>query len=218
MKRSILFLGLVGLILFAGLPLMAWANTAAVPADRQAMSAANELYRAGHYGEAIQLYEGLVAQGVADSRLLYNLGNAYTQQGDLARARANYEAAARLSPRDADIRHNLALVGGQAGGAPSGAAAGPLAAAAEISRRWLSINELALLALGAWLLFGLLAVAYRSFPAGRRPAALRYAAVVALALVVVVGLPFAARVHELAGLPGILPGAQAALSDLSLGL
>jgi tetratricopeptide (TPR) repeat protein len=223
MKRSIFLLGFFGLILFLGLPLMAGASTAAVPADRQAMTAANRLYQAGHYGEAIQLYEGLVAQGVRDSRLLYNLGNAYVRQGELARARASYESAARLAPRDPDIRANLALVRDQVGGAPSEVTAGPLAAAlaaaVDFSRRWLNINELAILALGAWLLFGLLAVTYRSFPAGQRPAMLRYAAALALVVVVLAGLPLAARVFGPAGVPGVLPGAgQAALNTLSLGL
>jgi tetratricopeptide (TPR) repeat protein len=219
MKRSVFLLGFFGLILFFGLPLMAWANTAAVPADRQAMTAANQLYQAGHYPEAIRLYEGLVAQGARDSRLLYNLGNAYYQQGDLARARVNYESAARLAPRDADIRYNLALVRGQAGGTSSDVTAGPLAAVADLSRRWLSINELAIVALGAWLLFGLLTVTYRSFPAGQRPAALRYAVTMALLLVLLAGLPLAARVYEQAGLPGPLPGAgQAALGYLPPGV
>jgi len=219
MKRSIFFLGVFGLILFFGLPLMAGAHTSAVPADRQAMTAANQLYQAGHYPEAIQLYEGLVARGARDSRLLCNLGNAYYQQGDLFRARASHESAARLAPRDADIRYNLALVRRQAGGTPSEVTAGPLAAVVDFSQRWLNLNELAILALGAWLLFGLLTVTYRSFPTGQRPVALRYAASIALVVVVLAGLPLAARAYEQAGLPGSMPGVgQTALSHLSLGL
>ncbi len=220
MKRGTFFLGFLGLILFFGLPLMALANTGAASAGGQAMTAADRLYESGHYAEAIRLYEGLVAQGARDSRLLYNLGNAYYQQGDLARARQNYESAARLAPRDSDIRYNLALVAGQAGGASpeTSRLPAPLAAVTDFSRHWFSLNELAMLALAAWLLFGLLTVAYRSFPAGQRPAELRYAATIAIVIVVLAGLPLLARIHELASLPGLLSGAgQAALGHLALG-
>ena len=110
MKRSILSLLLIGLILLAGLLLTMTVLSPKVTADATAVDAANQLYSAGHYGEAIQLYETQVARGVQDSVLFYNLGNAYFQKGDVGRAVLNLERAAQLNPRDADIANNLALV------------------------------------------------------------------------------------------------------------
>jgi tetratricopeptide (TPR) repeat protein len=215
MKWRFLFVGFLALSLVFGLLLMATVNPAAAAADQRTMTTANRLYAAGHYGEAVQLYEGLVAQGVRDGRLLYNLGNAYYQQGNMAQARASYQSAAALAPRDSDLRYNLALVENQAGGAPSSTTAGPLAQLADFSQRWLSIDELASLALGGWLLFGLLVFTYRSFPVGRRPAMLRYAAVLALALVVLAGLPLAASLYAQTTMPAASPGAsQTALNYL----
>ena len=107
MKRSTLSLILIGLLLLGGLFLALTILSPQVAADVTAVDAANQLYTAGHYAEAIQLYEGQVARGVQDSALFFNLGNAYFQQGDLGRAVLNLERAAQLNPRDADIQINL---------------------------------------------------------------------------------------------------------------
>jgi tetratricopeptide (TPR) repeat protein len=126
-------------------------------ADSAAVSAANALYESGHAAEAIQMYEQLVAQGVEDSGLFYNLGNAYYRQNDLGRALLNYELAARLAPRDPDIEANLALARTQAGISEPAAADDPIHALAGVVDSWFSLNELAVVALGSWfLLFFLL--------------------------------------------------------------
>jgi tetratricopeptide (TPR) repeat protein len=193
MKRTLCVLALVGLALVAGLPWAGAALSGGVKADERALSAANALVDAGHAAEAVQIYEQLVAQGARDGALLYNLGNAYYQQGDLKRALASYEQAAALTPRDPDLRHNLALARSQAGALPA-RAPGLLGELAETSRQWLTVNELAALALAAWLLFGALVLAYRHFQPASRPAALRYAAAVALLCVMVTGVSLASRV------------------------
>ena len=72
--------------------------------------------------------------------------------------------------------------------------AGVLGRLAQASSHWLTVNELALLALGAWFLLGFLVLAYRHFQPDRRPAALRYAAGVALLCVVITGVSLAGRV------------------------
>ena len=132
------------------------------------MSAANALVESGHTAEAVQISQ-LVTQGVRDGALFYNLGNAYYQQGDLGRAIVSYEQAAQLTPRDTDVRQNLAQARSQAKvAAPQ--PAGVLGSLAETSSHWLTVNELALLALGpgsCWASsFGLPAL-----PARPRPAA-----------------------------------------------
>ncbi len=58
-------------------------------ADSDAMDAANALYEDRHYAETIQIYEQIVSTGVRDSRVFFNLGNAYFQNGDIGRAILN---------------------------------------------------------------------------------------------------------------------------------
>jgi tetratricopeptide (TPR) repeat protein len=151
-KRNTLTIILAGLalaaILLTGLILL----NPRTKADGTAVSAANALYESGHTPEAIRMYEQLVAQGVQDSGLLYNLGNAYYRQNDLGRAILNYELAARLAPRDPDVRANLSLARAQAGVPEPAAAGDPIHALASVVDSWFSLNELAVVALASWFL------------------------------------------------------------------
>jgi hypothetical protein len=69
---------------------------------------AGDLYQAGQYKQAVQLYQQIVAQGVENGAVFYNLGNAYFQSGQLGRAMVNYHRALRYLPRDDDVATNLA--------------------------------------------------------------------------------------------------------------
>ncbi|MFO7445935.1 MAG: tetratricopeptide repeat protein [Ignavibacteriaceae bacterium] len=69
----------------------------------------NEFYQAKDYNRAIEAYENLVEQGYESSELYYNLGNSYYRLGKLGFAILYYEKAAKLSPSDEDVLHNLAL-------------------------------------------------------------------------------------------------------------
>jgi Flp pilus assembly protein TadD len=160
MKRSFFAFAVIGLALLAGLVFTVQSSSATTQTNAQAMSAANQLVNAGHYAEAAQMYEQLVAQSPQDAALHYNLGNAYFLQGDASGALAAYEQAAALAPRDADIRANLALAQ-EAMGPASRPSSGFLAAVAPVVRRWLTADELALLALGAWFALGLLVLVER---------------------------------------------------------
>jgi hypothetical protein len=73
----------------------------------------NALYEKGDFQGAIERYSQLVDAGVADKDLDYNLANSYYKTGDFGRAVLFYERARRLSPRDPDVRENLALVRAQ---------------------------------------------------------------------------------------------------------
>lgn len=68
---------------------------------------ANRLYAAGDFQAAREQYLAVVATGVEDARLYYNLGNACFKTGELGEAILWYERARRLDPRDPDIRNNL---------------------------------------------------------------------------------------------------------------
>lgn len=73
------------------------------------MQHAEDLYRQGHYASALGEYEQLLQDYPNDPNLYYNIGNCYFKMGSKGLAVANYYRAWRLAPRDADIRHNLAL-------------------------------------------------------------------------------------------------------------
>jgi tetratricopeptide (TPR) repeat protein len=70
---------------------------------------ANEVYRSGDVTTAIELYESLIAAGVQDSTVYFNLGNAYYAIENFGGAVLNYRRAQRLDPRDADLSTNLSL-------------------------------------------------------------------------------------------------------------
>lgn len=70
----------------------------------------NQLYEAGEFEEAVDVYQEAVAGGAVAPELFYNLGNAHFKTGDLGRAVLNYERSLRLAPRSPDARANLALV------------------------------------------------------------------------------------------------------------
>lgn len=73
---------------------------------------ANAAYRGGDWPAAQKLYESLLAQGMKDASVYYDLGNVYFKQNRIGPAILNYELALRLSPRDRDIRANLNYVRG----------------------------------------------------------------------------------------------------------
>ena len=71
---------------------------------------ANGHYSQGDYGKAIEGYEELLGIVGPSADLYYNLGCASLKAGRLGSAVANFHRAARLRPRDADIKINLKFV------------------------------------------------------------------------------------------------------------
>ena len=74
---------------------------------------ANQAYRDGQFGEAIQQYESILDGGVRNGKVHYNLANAYFKNGQLGPALLNYYRAERLMPGNKDIEHNLELANEQ---------------------------------------------------------------------------------------------------------
>jgi len=190
MKRIILIavlaLTMAGLFAINQAQLMAGSPSATAG---EKMLTANQLYEAGQIDLAVQAYEQLAGQGVTDSALFYNLGNAYFKQGDAGRAVLNYRRAQQLAPRDPDIEANLVLARAQAVDEfDTTGDAGFLSRFGRAVRGWLTLNELAMAALASWILFIFLLILFTSARAGsgwRR--GLRYA-LVAAAVVLVVGV------------------------------
>jgi len=190
MKR-IAFITLIALTmigLFAANQSLLLAKTPTATAS-ETMGTANQFYEAGQFAQAAQAYEQLVAQGYADAALFYNLGNTYFKQSDYGRAIVNYRRAQQLTPRDADIETNLAFARAQAVDqfevADDG---GLLVQVGQAVQSQITLNELAMIALGAWIVFVFLLILLGSARRkGRVYAGLRYAAVAA-AVVLAVGV------------------------------
>jgi len=81
-------------------------------------SAANKLYAEGKFADAAAAYEKILQTGAQSPALLFNDANAEFKAGHLGKAIAAYRQAAQLSPRDAELRANLAFVRNQVQGAP----------------------------------------------------------------------------------------------------
>jgi tetratricopeptide (TPR) repeat protein len=155
------------------------------------MSTANQLYETGQYGQAAQAYQQLVDQGFSDSALFYNLGNAYFKDGDYGRAIVNYRRAQLLNPRDNDIATNLDLARSQivdqleeTGESNQGL----FNTIGHWTQRWLTMNEVAIFALGTWILFVFLLILFSNTRKGSSVhESLQYAMVVTV-LALVLGM------------------------------
>lgn len=67
----------------------------------------NAAYEQGDFTVAIASYEQLVAEGVVNADVFYNLGNAYYRAGNLGAAITNYERALQVAPKHESARQNL---------------------------------------------------------------------------------------------------------------
>lgn len=137
------------LVFLAGILFAANLFAADAAAD---FSAANRLYAEGKFADAAAGYEKILATGAQSPALLFNYANAEFKAGNLGKAIAAYRRTGQWSPRDDEIRANLAFVRNQVQGAT------------VREGRWqswlgkLSLNEWTLLAAGAfWLTCLLLA-------------------------------------------------------------
>lgn len=191
MKKTLIYITLfIGLALILGL--------LTVPpslAQESEMQVANSLYENGRFAEATQSYEQLVAQGNHDSAVYYNLGNAYFRQGDVGQAIFNYQRAAQLAPRDADIQANLALARAQAIDQFPTESSSPLDNFASVTRQYLTLNEMALLALGLWFLFGFVWLIYRQMGNGRGKEGLQIILILSGLFMVVATFSLGSRIY-----------------------
>ena|SRR3990167_4601038 len=77
---------------------------------QQLFEQANSAYYKNQLKTAEEIVKQLIAQGISNGHLYYNLGNIYYRQGEFGEAIQNFEKALRLIPRDADTRANLKFV------------------------------------------------------------------------------------------------------------
>jgi len=130
-----------------------------VTAQNDVAEQASAAYQSGDYDRAVQLYESLLAEGIQDGAVYYNLGNAYFQAGDNGRALLNYRRAQNLSPRDPDVNANMAFIRARRLDL-QGDEAGFLESLAVLTSGVLTPTELAWIVFVLWALwFGVLCVA-----------------------------------------------------------
>ncbi|MBM3316597.1 MAG: hypothetical protein FJY75_01970 [Candidatus Eisenbacteria bacterium] len=105
--RGAIAIACLGLWLPGGLAATAWAG---VPHEVvESLGAAEQAYARGDNAAAVEAYRAVLRAGWESASLYYNLGSACHRAGEQGWAIAYLEQARRLAPRDADIRHNLAL-------------------------------------------------------------------------------------------------------------
>jgi tetratricopeptide (TPR) repeat protein len=148
---------------------------------------ANAAFAQKDYGRAQRDYLAIIAQQGYSAPVLFNLANAYYQDGKLGLAILNYQRAQLLYPRDADIAFNLHMARAKAGLADR-----PIAWF-DHAARFFSLNTLSWLG-GAAVLFiagGFVALQFteRKRPAWRIGMAAATCVLLASTLAVVLQLP-----------------------------
>lgn len=98
-------LGVVGMLTCLCVLLFAGSARAASDFDQ-----ARKAYEQGQYAEAVSGFERALHGAPGGVGVLYNLGNARFQQGELGRALAAWRQAQWITPRDPALRHNLDLI------------------------------------------------------------------------------------------------------------
>ncbi len=108
---------------------------------------AEESFRKGDYTKAIEIYETLISvEKVNNPSIFYNLANAYYRTGSIGKAVLNIEKAARLAPRDKDIRNNRTHINSVAEGNNS-------FSTSEYMTAFYTLNEISVLVFAAAALF-----------------------------------------------------------------
>jgi tetratricopeptide (TPR) repeat protein len=194
MIRNLAIISFAGIVLIAsmvgGMTFLASNNSI----DVETMMVANQLYNSGKFSTAAQIYEQLLSQGKPHSSLYYNLGNTYYAQGDFGRAILNYQRASRLDPRDPEIRANLALARAQsANEIPE--SSNPFEGLANFTRSWFTLNEIALITLGIWFLFGFMIFTYRQLQPGRMRTLALNGIFLTLLILLAAGVSFGSRLY-----------------------
>jgi hypothetical protein len=82
-------------------------------AFEQALTSPTPQVAQGYYQQAIAGYEQLIAAGIHNARLYYNLGNAYFRFNNLGQAILHYRRGLRLEPGNRQIQANLSYARSQ---------------------------------------------------------------------------------------------------------
>lgn len=83
--------------------------SAKVFAQGETYESAEKLYSQKKFNEAISVYEQILSKNQESDKLYFNLGNCYLKTNQIGKAIYNYELAAKLNPKDDDIKVNLKI-------------------------------------------------------------------------------------------------------------
>ena len=128
----------------------------------------NAAYEAGDFESAIETFSTILASGIDDAAVHYNLGNAYFKTGRLGFAIYHYRRAHELAPRDDDIRSNLEYARFLALDSLEDGARTDLKVERWIDR--VTPDEAARLPIACWLLAALSGLMWQLGPRGARAA------------------------------------------------
>lgn len=105
----------IGLSLLVALITVALAGLARAGSPGVSFDEANRSYSQGRYADAAADFAAIARSRGWSAPLLYDLANAYAEEGKVGQSILSYERAQVLAPRDADIAANLAYVRAKAG-------------------------------------------------------------------------------------------------------
>lgn len=77
------------------------------------VSEADSAYISGDYLKAIEIYQGVAQDYGVSAPLLFNMGNAFLQEGDYGNAMLCYQKAKKLDPSNKRINTNLRYLSGK---------------------------------------------------------------------------------------------------------
>jgi len=77
--------------------------------QEEAVKTAYEMYTKGEYDQAIEIYEALIAKGITNEHIEYNLGNALYRDGQLGRAILHYRRGLYIAPISPDLTYNIRM-------------------------------------------------------------------------------------------------------------
>lgn len=132
------------LLLLLSLPIMA--QTLA------SLENAKTAYENDEYDNAIQFLELTIDGGIYNGEIFYNLGTAYYQQGDIAKALLNYRRALQSLPRDLDLNTQIARTRSLRT-LPQTETTHPLIVIEQLTENVVTINELSIITLIIWIVF-----------------------------------------------------------------
>ena len=160
---------------------------------------ANALYKKGDYSGAVQAYRGVLASGVEDWRIYFNLGNAYYKEKSWGPAVLNLERALKLNPKNSRARENLEFVRLQLKDRFPEESGGATARLAGSLYNLLSVRETSAVFLGVFLLLQLLWTIYlmKKEPGPRTVVTL--ASSILLAILLILGPLLAVKLYRAHG-------------------
>lgn len=177
---------LTTLLLFVALP----ATITAQSAETSTFDVGLRLYENGSYSEAAALFQQLVDAGYDDSRLYHNLGSAMHKQGAYGEAIVNYRRALELAPRSRDTRANLELARDRVVDQFNRSDVGLFETLTQLSN-WLTLTEVAVIALLLWFAWTFAWLRYRRASTERQRTAMQSALIgitALLALLLLAGI------------------------------